>query len=95
MLPYNSFLETMIVAQCFHYPFVLNPDHFWQIIAHGLAIHIKEDSEALRHQFVDFEGKKKVVIERPDFTLNLRTNNWESVIDQFGHFIKKNTKTDI
>ena len=59
-----------------HRHMILDPDAVWITIEHGLATHIKENAEALRSQFVSFEGKKTIEIWRSEFVRG-GINNWE------------------
>jgi hypothetical protein len=73
-----------------HYPLVLSPDAVWFCIAQGFAHHIALNAEALRARFVRHEGKKKLVVERPDFFLG-QPNPWSELFaafsDQIGEHI--------
>ncbi len=41
-----------------HRPLTLSPDIIWLTITQGLAIHINENAERLRHRFVSHDGKR-------------------------------------
>jgi hypothetical protein len=59
-----------------------------------VAIHVNENSEALRKIFVDHEGQKELEVVRPDFSLD-KKNPWHELIDEFCEKIQKNTKKDV
>ena len=69
-----------------HRHMILDPDAVWITIEHGLATHIKENAEALRSQFVSFEGKKTIEIWRSEFVRG-GINNWEGCFDEFSEKI--------
>lgn len=73
-----------------HYPLVLSPDAVWFCIAQGFAHHVALNAEALRARFVRHEGKKKLAVERPDFTLG-QPNPWPELFaafsDQIGEHV--------
>ena len=49
-----------------HYPISFSPDDIWITIMQGFALHVKQNSEKLRDKFVNFEGKKELVVFAPD-----------------------------
>ncbi len=65
-----------------HYPLVISPDDVWFCLAQGFAHHVKLHAESLRHRFVKHEGKKTLVVVRPDFVLG-RSNPWPKVFSSF------------
>lgn len=65
-----------------HRHLILDPDTIWLTIANGLAIHIKENAEELRHQFVNFKGKQDILIQRDHF-IKGQSNDWEGCFDEF------------
>lgn len=69
-----------------HRHMILDPDTIWITIEHGLATHIKENSEELRKQFVSFDGKKTIGIRRDNF-IRGGFNNWEDCFDEFSEKI--------
>lgn len=59
----NVFANMVHTAFYEHYPIVLNPDHVWIIIMQGLAMHVRQNPETLRHHFVQHDGKKEISFE--------------------------------
>ena len=74
-----------------HHPLVLSPDVIWLTIAQGLANHIDQNAEALRPHFVAHEGKKELVVHRPQFVKGSPANDWEGVFPEFSEQITANT----
>jgi hypothetical protein len=77
-----------------HLPLVLTPDIIWYCISSAVAVYINKHAEDLRKIFVNHQGKKELLIERPDFFLG-KHNPWNEVIDQFVEKIEENTNNDI
>ena len=69
-----------------HRHMILDPDTVWLTIEKGLAIHITENAEELRQQFVKFDGKKTIEIQRNNF-IKGGVNDWESCFDEFSEKI--------
>jgi hypothetical protein len=69
-----------------HLHMLLDPDDVWITIEHGLATHIKENSEDLRSQFVNFDGKILIELRRDEFVRGC-LNNWEGCFDEFSEKI--------
>jgi hypothetical protein len=69
-----------------HRHMILDPDSVWITIEHGLATHIKENAEALRDQFVSFNGKRTIDIRR-DLFVRGGINDWEGCFDEFSEKI--------
>ena len=63
----------------------------WLCIAQGLSLHIKENSEELRHLFVDHQGQMNLDIEREVYHPKSRAF-WEGIFPDFSKAIAKNTK---
>lgn len=69
-----------------HRPLVLSPDMIWFCIAQGFAQHVALNAEQLRERFVRFEGKLKLVVNRPDFFLG-QVNPWPEMFASFADLI--------
>ena len=77
-----------------HLPLILTPDCIWYCISSAVAIYINKNSEELRHNFVNHEGKKRIEVIRDDFVLGAK-NPWNEVVDEFTEKIKENTNNNI
>lgn len=53
------------IAHTNHYPIRIKPDDIWLLIIQAFINHVNLYSERLRHLFVNFDGKQKLVIEYP------------------------------
>ena len=87
----HPFVETVEHAYSNHYPLTISPDMIWLMIAQGFANHVNENAEALRHHFVDFQGKKELKVQRDEFIKGSNDNDWMAVFEEFEHKIEANT----
>jgi len=87
----NLLVKAVHAAYYDHHPFVLSPDVIWLTIAQGVANHVAQNPEALRSSFVTHEGKKDLVVERPEFVNGSKDNDWEGVFPEFVEQIEANT----
>ena len=79
----HPFVAAVHTAYAYHFPLEISPDMVWLLIAQGFATHINENAEALRAQFVDFDGKKNIDIRRDHFQKGRVENDWEGVFPEF------------
>src|SRR5262245_10640476 len=63
---FHGFMATVHAAFNDHRPLVIAPDHIWLLISQGFAAHVRVNAEALRHLFVEHDGKKTIEIIRED-----------------------------
>lgn len=66
-----------------HRPLCLSPDIIWLTITQGLAVHVNQNAERLRHHFVANEGKVKIEVRRDDFIKGSPENAWPEVFSEF------------
>lgn len=82
----NALAQAAHDAFYMHQPLVLSPDAVWLTLAQGFAQHVGLNAEALRHRFVKHTGKKKLIVERPDFFLG-QDNPWPEAFAAFSEQI--------
>ncbi len=92
---YHAFMEALRKAYADHYNFVISPDMIWLLISQGFAAHVNENAEALRDQFVDFDGKKRLHIRRDEFSKGSIYNDWAGTFEEFSGLIEENTGADL
>ena len=89
----NSFVSAASTSFRNHLPFILDPSDIWLLISQGFGKHIILNSEELRGQIVDFEGKEKITVRRDQFIMGDEGNDWEGVFPEFstkiGEYIGK------
>jgi hypothetical protein len=92
----NGFYATAFKAYSEHRPLVLSPDIVWLVIAQGFAIHVNENSEAMRHFFVHHQGKQVLEVAATDkIRLGDDKSDWESVFRQFHDSIAVRTNAEL
>lgn len=79
----NNFVAALNTAYDQHLPLVLSPDILWLTIAQGLSLHITNNAEELRHQFVNHEGKQHIEIFENSFVKGSPDNDWSHAFGQF------------
>lgn len=79
----NNFVAAINTAYDQHLPLVLSPDMIWLTLAQGLSRHVMENAEELRHQFVNFEGKEKIIVYEDYFVKGSSDNNWAGTFGKF------------
>lgn len=62
----NGFVKAIVTAFAQHLPLTLSPDDIWVTISYAFAKHVDQNAEALRKNFVQHEGKKRLVVITPD-----------------------------
>ena len=90
----HPFLKASCEAYTKHYPLKIRPDDIWLMILQAAGLHINMNSEELRSQFVNFEGKQLLTVVRPEFVLDSLDNDWGSVTLEFLKKIGENTVGD-
>lgn len=80
---FHPLMWAVHMAYAEHRPLVLSPDMIWLLITQGFAVHVTENAEELRSQFVDFEGKKVLFVKRDQFRKGSTNNAWEGVFPEF------------
>jgi len=86
MVTSHNLISAINTAYDNHCPLTLSPDMLWLLISQGLSIHINNNAEQLRHQFVNFEGKKELIVREDFFLKGNPDNNWPHM---FGEFSKQ------
>jgi len=77
----HGFLEAAHHAYNNHLPLVISPDDLWITIIFGLNHYMKYRSEDLRSAFVDFDGKKQLIVETLEDMIE--GGSWEDVLNMF------------
>ncbi|KID97195.1 hypothetical protein MAJ_06805, partial [Metarhizium majus ARSEF 297] len=81
----DSFVRGAIVAWAQHQSLVLRPDVIWFEILAQLNFYMTKHAEEIRHLFVNFQGKKEIVVEE---------TSWTNVIAAFATEIQERVKTN-
>jgi len=62
-------VSTIMEAYNHHHNLILRPDDIWQAILTQFSFYVNANADDLRDCFVDFQGKKTLVVEMPPGTL--------------------------
>ena len=90
----SSLFEAIFLSYSNHYNLKLSVSDFLIAIGQALSIHINENSEKLRKEFVSFEGKQEIIVRRDEFVLG-KANDWSTVFAEFSEQIKEKTNVDV
>ena len=82
-------LNGFYLAHSNHYPIRIKPDHIWLLIVQAFSNHVNVNSESLRSQFVNFEGKKTLKVNYP---LSSITQVDKKVLEDFSKQINEQMK---
>ncbi len=78
----HPFFAAVHLAFSQHRPLVFSPDMIWVLILQGLALHVNNNSEKLRHKFVQHTKKAEIVC-RSESSFESPESDWELLIKQF------------
>jgi hypothetical protein len=92
---YHPFFDGMYQAYAEHRPFTLSPDMIWLLLCQGFANHVNINAEELRGLFVNFTGKRTLVVNDARIDLNNPESPWEQVFPDFAKQISDNVGKDI
>jgi hypothetical protein len=81
----HSVLYGFRVAYQQHRPITISPDIIWLLINQGFSRHIVNNAEKFRKDFVNFDGKKDLIIDvdSSDIMIGKENSHWEIVFPQF------------
>eukprot|EP01098_Paradermamoeba_levis_P001224 TRINITY_DN1136_c0_g1_i9.p1 TRINITY_DN1136_c0_g1~~TRINITY_DN1136_c0_g1_i9.p1 ORF type:complete len:432 (+),score=88.60 TRINITY_DN1136_c0_g1_i9:119-1414(+) len=89
--------DVVLTAFDNHLPLVLRPDDVWLMLAYSFSKHVEKNSEALRKNFVQHEGKKNLLVIVNHFVMGgMQPEDWErDVFPKFSQQIKDNVGEQI
>ena len=82
-------LNGFYIAHSNHYPIRIKPDHIWLLIVQAFSNHVNANAELLRRYFVNFEGKKSLVVNYP---LSTKEEVSKKVLENFSEQINDQMK---
>lgn len=83
----NGFIQTVLECYNRHHNLVIRPDDIWTAILTQFSFHINKNAEEFRGQFVNFEGKKELVVSIPG---TLRTAPYDIFVTEMTDKIHAN-----
>jgi hypothetical protein len=92
----NGLLGTIYRAYCDHVPLSLRPDDIWTAIITSFGNYVKNNSEEMKHCFVEHTGRKQLVVRVVSQDLmNTTREDWNIFLGLMANEIKLNVKSDI
>lgn len=88
----HGFFLACLRAYSNHMNLSLSPDDFKLIILQGLSQHINQNSEKFRDNFVDHSGQKHINLDRDDFVMGVKDNDWGKLFSDFADKIDEDLK---
>jgi len=89
-----GFVHAVYLAFNHHIPLCFGPDDLWNLIIQGVSKHIEKNAEKLRDKFVDFDGKKMLMITRNSFIKGHADNDWAGCFEEWSQQITENIGED-
>merc|ERR1712038_197054 len=92
----RGLLSAVCTAYNQHHHLILRPDDVWQAILTQFSFYVNANAEALRDKFVDFDGKKELVIQAGGtlFTCDFGSFASRMVDEQISKNLKDASVTD-
>ena len=92
----KSLISGLIIAYKNHYPITISPDMIWLLILQGYSKFMEKYSEIVRGQYVNFDGKKALCLERLGIFPETATKEvWKGIIQEFTKKIGDNVGNEI
>ena len=82
-------LNGFYTAHTNHYPIRIKPDDIWLLIVQAFSHHVNINSEELRHMFVNFDGKKELIV---NYNLSFLSEVDKSLLEDFSVQINEQMK---
>ena len=82
-------LQGFYTAHTNHYPIRIKPDDIWLLIVHAFSHHVNINSESLRNMFVNFNGKKQLIVKYPLSSISQVNKN---ILEDFSEQINNQMK---
>ena len=81
-------IEALNVAYDEHLAIRFSPDMIWLMIAHGVSLHLQQNpGDGPKH--LSTSNKQHIEIERNEFVLGSKDNDWAGVVAEFGDKIRE------
>ena len=88
----NGFVGAALSAYSQHHRLIISPDDVWIAITTAFGRFVEHRADEFRQFFVQHEGKKELKVTDVG---NLKSVNWEKLIEEMSIKIKENTVGDI
>ena len=85
----KSLIRGLMVAYEQHYPITVSPDMILLLFLQGYSRFMEKYYERVRNQYVNFEGKKTLIVKREGLTPEKASKeDWQGIIEEFTGKIK-------
>ena len=92
----TSLIAGLVHAYKNHYPITVSPDMLWILILQGYSRFMEKYSELVRERYVNFEGQKKICVERMGiFPREAKKEVWQDIIQEYITKIESNIGKEI
>ena len=86
----KSLIRGLMEAYGKHYPITVTPDMILLLFLQGYTRFMDKNSEKLRNIYVNFEGKKTLIVKRNNMSPETaKPEDWQGIIDEFTQKIKE------
>lgn len=79
----NGLFDAIAHTYSKHFPLTLSPSIIHLALCQAIGIHINQNAERLRHQFVNHERKQRIVVRRDQFRKGSAKNDWVGTFPEF------------
>lgn len=87
-----GFVDTIFYAYRQHHNVIIRPDDIWTAIVVQFSLYVNANAEALRHSFVNFEGKQTLKVE---FRSRIHQVDMRDFIQAIMNLIDENIKPSV
>jgi hypothetical protein len=92
----TSLISGLIHAYKNHYPITVSPDMLWILILQGYSRFMEQYSELVRERYVNFEGQKRLCVERIGiFPRTAQKETWQGIIQEYIEKIGNNIGNEV
>ena len=92
----KSLFKGLMEAYEHHYPITVSPDMILLLFLKGYSRFMEKYSKKVKNQYVNFEGKKQIIVERDRLTPETASKkDWQGIIDEYIGRIKSEIGEDI
>ena len=85
----KSLIRGLMEAYFMHYPITVSPDMILLLFLQGYSRFMEKYSERVRNQYVNFKGRKQLVVKRVGITPEIASKeDWQGIIEELTGQIK-------
>ena len=85
----KSLIKGLMTAYGNHYPITVTPDMILILFLQVYSRFMEKNSKKFRHIYLNFEGKKTLIVERGENSPETeKPEDWQGIVDEFTQNIK-------